>query len=459
MRYYSTTFGGGSENPISEGGSWLGRGLTEGLDWTNVRIDGTLGIAYGTQTGSGGFDDSIAVLGGTWTANQVAWARVRNVSKNDLQNREVELLLNYSISGHNAHGYEFNFSCKNTSTYAQLIRWNGTKGDFVELAANEAFTGINDGDVIMAMHIGSMIYSFCNGVVLIAYNTATGGDGAGGGPDSVIYTDGSPGIANFTDGGSASSTDYGHYDFTAYDAPFVAVSTAALGRTGNGALSVSFPTGYTATAGDFGVIILYSDQGSGSVPTGWTEIAGSPFGAGTEKFQVFTKTLAGADATPSTTISGSTTNISHCAGMLVSRSHTSVGAIGTPSNGTGTPMTAGAITTTAAGSMVLGLCGRGDDEAASAQSLNASFAGVGEYLDQGTTQGNDSQVSAYAQYVASSGTSSGSGSAVTSATDPWVSVQIELKLAAVAGGRTTKNIRAFPLGSCLGMGLGIGGGH
>src|SRR5262245_9498429 len=54
---YSTEFDG-IENPLSEGGVWS----HVGLDWRNVEKSG--GIAYGTQTGTGGYDDSYAVLSG-----------------------------------------------------------------------------------------------------------------------------------------------------------------------------------------------------------------------------------------------------------------------------------------------------------------------------------------------------------------------------------------------------------
>jgi len=54
---YSTDFDG-TESPISEGGAWS----HVGLDWTLVDTAG--GIAYGTQTGTNGYDDSYAHLSG-----------------------------------------------------------------------------------------------------------------------------------------------------------------------------------------------------------------------------------------------------------------------------------------------------------------------------------------------------------------------------------------------------------
>lgn len=204
-------------------------------------------------------------------------------------------------------------------------------------------------------------------------------------------------------------------------------TTTADGRTGDGALTINWPTGYTPVTGHFAVAVVYSDQGAASVPTDWSRIGSGQFGGGTEKLDAFYKVLASSDLAPSTTISGSGTNVSHCAGMLIYTGVGSIGAVGTASNGTGTPMTAGAITTTADGSIVLGLCGRGDNETSSGQTLNSSATGVTERLDAGTSAGNDAQVSAYDKTITTSGTSSGDGSATTSTVDPWVSVLIELK--------------------------------
>lgn len=200
------------------------------------------------------------------------------------------------------------------------------------------------------------------------------------------------------------------------------------GRSNNGALTCTFPSGYTPTAGDFAVMIVYSDQGSGSTPAGgWAAVTGSPFGSGTVKLDVFYKVLAGGESDPSTTISGSGTNISHCANMAIYTGVGSIGAVGTSSTGTGTPMTAGAINTTANNSIVMFCAGRGDNEDSGSQTFGGSATGVNERLDGGTASGSDSQVSMADKTIATSGTSSGAGSSTTSATDPWVAVQIELK--------------------------------
>lgn len=202
-------------------------------------------------------------------------------------------------------------------------------------------------------------------------------------------------------------------------------TTTAPGRTGNGDITVSFPAGYTPVAGDLCIIGVYNDQGDASTPSGFTEVTGSPFGSATPKLCIFYKVLAGGESAPVTTISGSGTNIAHCANMAIVPNGKGIGAVGTASDGTGTPMTAAEVTTTAVNSLVQMWCGRGDNENASGQTFGGSSTGVTEVLDGGSDQGNDSQVSMAEKLIASIG-GSGAGSATTSATDPWVAVQIEI---------------------------------
>jgi hypothetical protein len=113
-RDYSTDFPG-TQNPISEGGQWL-NGQTDGLDWTNVRT--IPGFAFGTEVGGKRlapqkYDDSTALLKGTWAPNQTVQGTVHSVNPNrdGKVYEEVELRLRSSISPHNCTGYEVMFRC------------------------------------------------------------------------------------------------------------------------------------------------------------------------------------------------------------------------------------------------------------------------------------------------------------------------------------------------------------
>jgi hypothetical protein len=233
----------------------------------------------------------------------------------------------------------------------------------------------------------------------------------------------------------SSAAAYEHDDFEVGNVTGIAFkgatdsgTTGAPGRTGNGTISVTLPTW---AAGDFVIIVLYSDQGSGAITTpssGWTQVTGSPWGSGTEKLQAFYRIMQTGDGNPTITISDSGTNMSHVAAAAVYTGvdATPIGVVGTASAGTGTPMTAGEINVATANSFVLGLCGRGDNESSSGQTFGASTTGVTERFDSGTSEGSDSQVSLYDKLAVSTG-NCGNGSATTSATDPWVSVLIALK--------------------------------
>jgi len=87
---YSTTFPL-TENPISESSQWT-TGKAVGLDWSDVRT--TPGLAFGTQNGSTNYNDSLAVLKGTWAANQSATATVHTLNQQSGNTfEEVEILL------------------------------------------------------------------------------------------------------------------------------------------------------------------------------------------------------------------------------------------------------------------------------------------------------------------------------------------------------------------------------
>jgi hypothetical protein len=86
---YTTNFSL-TENPISENGKWID-GKAVGLDWANVRT--SPGLAYGTPTDTIQYDDSTAVLTGTWGQDQSAWATVHTVNQTSALVEEVEIRL------------------------------------------------------------------------------------------------------------------------------------------------------------------------------------------------------------------------------------------------------------------------------------------------------------------------------------------------------------------------------
>ncbi len=199
-----------AENPISEGGKWI-NGQKDGLDWTDVRT--TPGLAFGTEIGGirpelQKYDDSTALLTGTWGPNQTAQATVHRVNKDSVGNatREVELRLRSAISPHNATGYEVMFSCsKSAKAYTNIARWDGILGAWMFLQKNEGSQfGVANGDVIKASMIGKLFTVYVNGVQ-IAQTT------------DYLFTSGNPGIGFYQEGVTGGSDECGLSSFTATD--------------------------------------------------------------------------------------------------------------------------------------------------------------------------------------------------------------------------------------------------
>jgi len=205
---YSTNFPR-AENPISEGGKWISAKAAS-IDWADVRT--TPGFAFGTEpatvtTAPGKYDDSTALLAGTWAPNQGAEATVRSVNPNDKVWEEVELRLRSSLSPHQATGYEILFRCAKTPKgYHDIVKWNGPLGSFSYLKHVEGLPyGVRTGDVIKATIVGNVITTYINGVQMLQVTDNT-------------FTSGAPGIGFYVEGTTgAVDGDYGLTSFKAWD--------------------------------------------------------------------------------------------------------------------------------------------------------------------------------------------------------------------------------------------------
>src|SRR5262245_38288089 len=231
---YTTAFPS-TENPISEGGIWTNGGAV-GVDWSNVRT--TPGLAFGTQTGVDGFNDSIAVLQGTWSPDQTATGTVFSVNQqNGGVYEEVEILLRFAITPHGARGYELNFSLRNDgSQYAQIVRWNGALDDFTALDSR-AIPPLQTGDRVKGTIVGNTITTFVNDVEIFHLT------------DSV-FTDGNPGMGFYVQGTTGVNADYGFTCYSAADggtAPPCAAPQVQGGSMTGGA-RVLTPSGFVTVA-------------------------------------------------------------------------------------------------------------------------------------------------------------------------------------------------------------------
>ena len=190
---YTTSFDG-SENPISEGGAWSHLGL----DWQKVMKSN--GMAFGTQTGNGGYDDSYAVLSG-FGPNHSATATLHlNPAIDGSCTHEVEILLRWADAAHTARGYEVNLSFD--GGYAQIVRWNGALGDFTVLGGG-SYGAIKEGDTFSASIEGDLITLTVNGTRVAQVRDGT-------------WTNGNPGMGFFRRACGANS-DFGFLSYTATD--------------------------------------------------------------------------------------------------------------------------------------------------------------------------------------------------------------------------------------------------
>ena len=201
---YSTTFAA-TETPISEGGRWI-NGKVTGLRWSDVHTTG--GIAHGSQGGNDGFDDSVALLAGTWGPDQTVTATVHSVNQSLSRFEEVELWLRGNITANSISGYEVNFRCTGElgEGYAQIVRWNGPLASFTYVdfvGAGGGIAGVRNGDIVKASITGSTITVWVNNVQIAQ------------GTDST-FTSGSPGIGFFlANGGSENNVNFGFSNYFA----------------------------------------------------------------------------------------------------------------------------------------------------------------------------------------------------------------------------------------------------
>jgi hypothetical protein len=195
---YSTDFPL-TENPLSEGGVWVD-GKVIGLDWNNPQsISGRACASVRSGLSGNRYDDNIAHLNSASVAinaNQYAQGTVYRASgySPSGSKHEIELLLRFQITSHNARGYEVLWG--HEGSFA-IVRWNGPLGDYTDLGFSGPGPGVAvDGDVLRAEISGSVIKVYKNGALV------------GTGPSNSTWSDGQPGLG-FWPVDSSTPEDYG----------------------------------------------------------------------------------------------------------------------------------------------------------------------------------------------------------------------------------------------------------
>lgn len=199
---YFTTFGA-TENPISENGHWVSNGTNR------TRIQTTGGAAFGTQTGSGGFDDSYARLTGVWAPDvQITATISKGVSSADPQEVELLFRVNDSPGSGNVTLYEMNLTT--SGAWWNCYAWQGgiAGADFRQIGGTNVSGGVHDGDRIRGSVIGTTLTAEIN------YNDGAGWHQVFQVTDSQ-YATGTPGYGAYRETTSGASVQFGISDFYA----------------------------------------------------------------------------------------------------------------------------------------------------------------------------------------------------------------------------------------------------
>lgn len=214
---FFTTFSG-TEDPISEGGIWIG-GQTNGLRWNNAKTAG--GDAFGAAVVTG-YDDCLAHLSTayrTFAANQFAEGVVSRAGGYGTtgSSHEIELLLRFGISNAvasdsiagTAAGYEVLWG---RGGELNCVRWDGYLGGFTPVGSPTGpdIGAAVDGDVLRAEISGNIITVKLNGSTVQTWDITT--------PGGTVYSSGQPGLGFWPTNSSTPSATPSSYCWHSYRA-------------------------------------------------------------------------------------------------------------------------------------------------------------------------------------------------------------------------------------------------
>jgi hypothetical protein len=202
---YSTTFPL-VENPLSEGGKWLG-GLSAGIDWSDCAVTAQ-GFVRGEGPPGGYQDATSTVSQGSWGPDQdVTVTIVNNVAPNTTHVEESEIRLRTTIAKNFLTGYEIFWSQQPSNLYLAIATWNGVLNDFTILNTPAVRVLPKTGDLFRAKIVGKIITVYFNGATVLTWDT---------GGDAHQFSSGSPGIG-FYIAGVDDQANFGFSHFTATD--------------------------------------------------------------------------------------------------------------------------------------------------------------------------------------------------------------------------------------------------
>jgi hypothetical protein len=211
MSYY-TTFSA-DQNPLSENGNWVDGTITgQNTDCAITNNCAGLHYAYGLQSGTNGYDDSLAVLAGTnWGPTQsltlTIYCTNQLPSSADVY-EEVEYGLQCTLSNNWFSGYFMDCSLNSDSSYVELGLYYGPGGANVNWGADVYdLPPVTNGSTICAAITNGTITIAVNGQVVIQSTDPTG----------ISIPTGAPCIGFFHQNMDGVQTDFGISSFYATD--------------------------------------------------------------------------------------------------------------------------------------------------------------------------------------------------------------------------------------------------
>jgi len=260
---YTTSFPS-TQNPILEGGNWVGGSSAGGSLWGNVQTTGgSPGFAFGVSEPTQ-YGDPTAIVTGTWGPNQTVTGTVKiNTTPSGTCCHEIELRLRMTISSNSITGYEAYCSVMPSQPYCHVARWNGRNGSYCNIEASGPSTYLVNNDVFKATITGTsptVITVYRNGTQIMQA-TDTGQNCSPGGAAGP-FTTGNPGMG-FYDNQDNNWSFFGWQAWSADDG------------TAGGSSSPNVQLNWTPPAS--GTVILLkaqvaSSSDCGSVST-WTQIS------------------------------------------------------------------------------------------------------------------------------------------------------------------------------------------
>jgi len=170
-----------SENPCSEEGRWINSGANGG---GRSNVQSTPGLAFGTQIERGLYNDSIALMTGTWSADQTVTVTLYKGTNKNTCCAEGEIWIRGSMGGGKMTGYEMSFSILSDPDYYHMAPWLGADFAAGTFARSALGRTLQDGDVIKVTAVGNLFTLYVNSIQI-----AQGTDNT--------YASGNPGIGFF----------------------------------------------------------------------------------------------------------------------------------------------------------------------------------------------------------------------------------------------------------------------